>query len=412
MFKLTIQESIEKVGGVGKRRREFIDELIGYDDNEHYVHFSNIEKFGINPQTKFGTPAGIYGYPLSYVIDAIKSGSTSEFGFDRKYLHIFRFKPNAKVITFTRKFTMADKSYDDYELADDVKKIKQQFNLDQHIIDELYNKTNEEGNYAGESAGAFLWGFTYFLLTYLDYFANKANVRRTIMWAALFRFLGIDGFVDQGNGLIHPNERYQAVAFGKSVVEHVAVLDNNLMKGDPTPMHNIISHKIIPNIKSYNNTLRVYNSLKKNVPESGLFATYTKQVLVHAVNSDIEFANEEFFADILSTMIRMDVINDYYGMGQLFGIIFLFPAEILNKHKDRILSIINQLEVAGMVSRKLRAYTGAISDQTFNNFIAFFRDKICPEVARDTDWESFSKKSSSLQPMAENLFELYLRCQK
>lgn len=53
-----------------------------------YIHFTNNPKLiGINPKTQYGTPAGIYGYPLT---KNILSKITSEwFAAERSYIVIF-----------------------------------------------------------------------------------------------------------------------------------------------------------------------------------------------------------------------------------------------------------------------------------------------------------------------------------
>ncbi|PNX45739.1 MAG: hypothetical protein BV459_07815 [Thermoplasmata archaeon M11B2D] len=40
--------------------------LDNLNNNNVYIHFSNIEKVGINPNTKWATPIGVYGWQLNY----------------------------------------------------------------------------------------------------------------------------------------------------------------------------------------------------------------------------------------------------------------------------------------------------------------------------------------------------------
>jgi len=58
-----------------------------------FVHFSDLDKLGINPKSSFNTPIGIYGYPLEvFDIEDIINGNVP-FAGDRHYIHIFSIKP-------------------------------------------------------------------------------------------------------------------------------------------------------------------------------------------------------------------------------------------------------------------------------------------------------------------------------
>lgn len=62
-------------------------------DPHAFVHFSDLDKLGINPQSSFNTPIGIYGYPLeAFDIEDIIKGNVP-FAGDRHYIHIFSVKP-------------------------------------------------------------------------------------------------------------------------------------------------------------------------------------------------------------------------------------------------------------------------------------------------------------------------------
>lgn len=56
-----------------------------------YIHFTNSKDLiGINPKTKYSTPAGIYGYPLT--LQMLKELTSGSFAVDRKYIVIFEAK--------------------------------------------------------------------------------------------------------------------------------------------------------------------------------------------------------------------------------------------------------------------------------------------------------------------------------
>ncbi len=47
-----------------------------------------------------------------------------------------------------------------------------------------------------------------------------------VLWNKIFRELGIDGVIDEGDGVVHNNEPYQVVLFNPRAVEKVARVDN------------------------------------------------------------------------------------------------------------------------------------------------------------------------------------------
>ncbi len=61
------------------------------DDPYVLVHFSDLNKLGINPKTSYDTPAGIYGYNLKVLYKDIINNDLN-FASDRKFMHIFRIK--------------------------------------------------------------------------------------------------------------------------------------------------------------------------------------------------------------------------------------------------------------------------------------------------------------------------------
>lgn len=58
-----------------------------------FVHYSDLNKLGINPRSSYDTPVGIYGYPLNrFNVDDILNGKVP-FAGNRKYIHLFVVRP-------------------------------------------------------------------------------------------------------------------------------------------------------------------------------------------------------------------------------------------------------------------------------------------------------------------------------
>lgn len=123
------------------------------DDEDVYISFTEIDKIGINPRSKYNTPVGIYTYPLKEFAEKYIFGSMSAVDEYNK-LHIKNtvgsyapFAGNAKYINFIR---LKDKShfindmYKDYGSNDydrDIKilekKYKTLFSVDENTLNNL-----------------------------------------------------------------------------------------------------------------------------------------------------------------------------------------------------------------------------------------------------------------------------------
>jgi hypothetical protein len=63
-----------------------------------FLHFSDINKLGINPQSHYNTPLGIYAYPnTAYIRNLFRRGKLP-FAQDRKYIVTFKVKPDQNII--------------------------------------------------------------------------------------------------------------------------------------------------------------------------------------------------------------------------------------------------------------------------------------------------------------------------
>lgn len=150
-----------------------------YNKPNYFVHFSDLgQKLGVNPTAAFSggdsglnmTPYGIFAYQAPYVI---QEGITRvPFGGDRPYMWVFTPRNPRKI-----------------------KKIK-----------------------AAYDKNAILWD------------QGKKQSYVLGMFHSFFLKRGVEGFVDDGTGTIHPSEPYQAVFFGSQTVKVVEVIENSYSK--------------------------------------------------------------------------------------------------------------------------------------------------------------------------------------
>ena len=86
-----------------------------------FLHFSDINKLGINPQSHYSTPLGIYAYPnTAYIRNLFRRGKLP-FAQNRKYIVTFKVKPDQNIIYNDGKKGIPTEQYYNYldEMATD-----------------------------------------------------------------------------------------------------------------------------------------------------------------------------------------------------------------------------------------------------------------------------------------------------
>ncbi len=192
-------------------------------------------KIGINPQSSFDTPIGIYAYPLAYVLE---KDFRVPFAGGRPFMIVFEARDMSKVMNVNA-YSNADLERDLKKLGgfahlhnrafsgakDDIPAAKF-WNLTRMIAREIADDENEEANY--ENYDDYeddddSWG----------YGKEKVVAIPSVKWNALLRGLGYDGVIDNGNGLIHENEPTQAVFFAKTAINELKVINRRFEGNAP-----------------------------------------------------------------------------------------------------------------------------------------------------------------------------------
>lgn len=213
---MRINELLQEAPVYGKGRLQPIDVMSKhYGDKKRFVSYTDLPKLGLNPRTDFeSTPAGVYGYPLAYVLDrADKLGTTYgavPFAEDRKY--VIMFSVSGTVIDVSKhSLTRQEQS----KLAEYIK-LHPRMSAN---ADEIWRVATQNGSN-----------------TYMAYRAVQelAELQRasgdskriTIILSNICRFLGWDALVDHGGGLIHIHEPHQCVVINPTTVKNIEIFDN------------------------------------------------------------------------------------------------------------------------------------------------------------------------------------------
>jgi len=193
-----------------------------------FVTFTSIEKLGINPQSNYDTPLGIYSYPATYIRKYISDRGMKGLPFagHSEYATIFKAKGNiinlvniseAEVNLYYKKIKlyMKNKSSKDWKtVSDEIDAIiDKSMSNDSFKGVDLFMMPSEPIKYSS-FPGARLWYVTREVSKMIAADKPRGTVPAdSLAWNNLFRSIGIAGCVDAGIGIIHSNESTQAVFF-------------------------------------------------------------------------------------------------------------------------------------------------------------------------------------------------------
>jgi hypothetical protein len=210
------------------------------NDPDVYISFTEIHKLGINPQSKYDTPLGIYAYPLKIMWNDIsQSKRTINVPFAGNNPHIWVFKPKNDILDLY--------DYDNRDYINDISLLKSKFGL----TDQLLVRAESTAKYCENMYASKFWNVT------------RLMSSNPIKWTNLLINLGYYGFSDKkGMGLIHPSEPVQAVFFNSSYVRVIEYIKNWIPS--PAPMS---PEEYFNNVNLYGVTFgdAVYNYYNKSI---------------------------------------------------------------------------------------------------------------------------------------------------
>jgi hypothetical protein len=78
------------------QRGQALENYVGREDV--FGSFTNLPKLGVNPQSSYNTPVGIYAYPIDYIVDQISGADIKvPFQAEAPFLHVFQVKDMSQV---------------------------------------------------------------------------------------------------------------------------------------------------------------------------------------------------------------------------------------------------------------------------------------------------------------------------
>jgi len=233
------------------------------DDKDVYISFTEIDKIGINPKSKFNTPVGIYTYPLrefvknytpfmnlskgfesseSKNIYTKSVGSYAPFAGSAKYISFIRVKDKSHFIEdmykdygsdkYDRDIKILEKKYKEimfkeYKTEKAIRHIRKYFDVqifdnEKELWLEFIDYSLKEAKEKNPSVS--MWNITRLLSDFLSADSKQSSTKWNLI---LSKDLGYSGFADKsGKGYIHPSEPMQAVFFNTRAFEVITRVDN------------------------------------------------------------------------------------------------------------------------------------------------------------------------------------------
>lgn len=297
-------------------------EMLPYkEDEDVFISFTTVDKIGINPQTDYNTPAGIYTYPLKkawkeYDVDGINSFRKFPFAQHSPYIYVLKIRESAKVIrnindpsvyTNSNLKTDIDHLLDIYpeectdligsEVYQEWKEYNEYNGIREYLINLIKDYLNDEEEY---HYGRIMWYFTHKLAETIVN-SSKASVK----WNSILRNdLEYDVIIDFFGGIIHRNEPLQAIFLTKTAFEVIDRVENKKHSiRQPEQYHgqeqklirSLLSHqsgKGMPKIDSENYPITVSGLNYKNVNiNTGVSSKSINFAPINLINSEIIDSN-------------------------------------------------------------------------------------------------------------------------
>lgn len=284
----------------------FVHEMDDLPVRSQTRNYIGSPKIGINPQSVYDTPSGIYTYPLQSVYDPDTKKLNIPFAFDAPIVYFVKRKSDVKGIEDIKHLPRdAYKKYVD-KLVDVMVEmipvmVKQRqpdadaIPINSHLLKlTIVNKSKE--NAKNQTFGGMLWNITRVasliignlknsdeLMEWLEMPKNSSEISSSdiidrlnsiyrfviqrelsypVLWNSIWRkILKVQYVADKSySGIIHENEPSQAVFFAKNAFEVITVIKNNL---------------------NSNKQLTLYQTIQKYGPESEKTAAALYAALKH-----------------------------------------------------------------------------------------------------------------------------------
>lgn len=195
-------------------------------DTAHYyfLSYTKLLKLGINPQSIYKTPIGIYAYPLIQAQEKYHlSSAPSAVPFAGKSPYIWVFKMPKSVNSIDLEHDKNSETV--WKMLGKLKDFQIKYESTINGLDDIEAKKATYLLYHDailNTNTGFLWNYSRLLAKIIK--PEKPHVGWTFL---LNKVLGLDLIIDSGSGIIHTSEPIQAVCFNYRKIEKLYLIHNN-----------------------------------------------------------------------------------------------------------------------------------------------------------------------------------------
>lgn len=362
--KQTVLQTLEKYKDDPEVMVSFRDKVVWTSSKKRDYNKEFDVGIGINPNNKYNTPTGIYGYVLKPMWNKFNDKNIP-FASDRPTIVVFKLKlAEGEKIAKSSSFT--PEQYDEAE-----GKLKKMYNLTQDDINTLLDQVNSV--YINTPFKKF-WTLT----RQISIDQTKQNGRKHIhYWSTLFIKLGYPIIMDDaGTGTIHSNEPIQSVVFGKKYTEILEIIENkNWDKIEPNDSLQIFINKIIDSLSSQSNLgewNEKINKMDVNTKKT-IFHSIIKNNLLHKLSEkDVEVFKPEQL--LTGEYDYNTVLNNIYNVSiNKYLVEYLFHHLGTNKVSEFLCIYIGvtNFNISEDMAKSL--FKSCLSDLTIKNFLMVFK---------------------------------------
>ncbi len=219
----------------------------GADVTNWAVSMTTVPKLGINPQSKYQTPIGIYFYPARYFLKHAEQGLP--FMDDASNLQLFRIEGPVLEID-----AVTDAQY--RELTERLVALSAQMRISGPLMRGIVKDSHDGANV--QTPGGRLWYIMYRMSG-----EGTGSGRAHVMWNWLIRQLGYVAVRDSGTGIIHANEPTQGMVVDPRAVQDHQQFKNDTLRKDVhgDPVHNTL--RVRPDQEPYRFFKRILDILSQ-----------------------------------------------------------------------------------------------------------------------------------------------------
>lgn len=209
------------------------------DRDKYFITYTELEKVGINPNNKYGTPTGIYTYPLKYLFKNYNKFNShkldQEFASDSEFINILKLNTNkildntASESDYKRVCAKIKQIYDKNKKdIQEGAKVVEHFNSNH--IDSFDNVLKVTEYCAKRHADLYKHKYSPFVkIWYLIFLFSlwlKGEGHYQHYWNKLLRDFGYDVVIDNNENIIHVHQTSQAVFLTPTAYKIIKRLDN------------------------------------------------------------------------------------------------------------------------------------------------------------------------------------------